>query len=103
MTEHLQKANAEVVGLPIYRAIPNESSELIKLKTLLKGGAIDDFILTAPTDLIALQNYFKAENLVEFLAEISISAADGVMFQAAKEYQLKRVSLFHPDKLGKVS
>jgi len=103
LTGHLLAKKAEIFELPIYRTIPNESSELIKLKTLLKGGAIDEFILTAPTDLIALKNYFKAENLVEVLAEISVSASDGVMFQAAKEYQLKRVGLFHPDKVGKVS
>lgn len=103
LTGNLRANNAEVVELPIYRTIRGENSELIKLKTLLKGGAIDEFILTAPTDLIALKNYFKPENLADVFSEIKISASNGVMFQAAKEYDLKRVSLFHFDKIVKVS
>lgn len=99
---NLRTRNAEVVELPIYKAIRDETSELIKLKTLLKGGAIDEFVLTAPADLIALKNYFKPENLADVLAEIKISAADGVMFQAAKEYDLRRVGLFHLNKIDKV-
>ncbi len=102
LSESLRTKNADVFELPIYRTMPNENSELIKLKTLLKGGAIDEFILTAPNDLIALRNYFRYENLPEILSEINISVSDGVMFQAAKEHELKRVGLFHPDKLAKV-
>lgn len=103
LSQSLRAKNAEVFELPIYRTMPNETSELIKLKTLLKGGAIDEFVLTAPGDLIALRSYFGHENLAEILSEINISASDGVMFQAAKEHDLKRVGLFHPDKLAKVS
>ena len=100
LTEKLRAMNAEVTELPIYQTIPNQSSQLIKLKTLLNGGAIDEFILTAPTDLIALKNYFGNENLTEVLSEIAVSASDGVMFQAAKEHLLKRVRLFHQEKIG---
>ncbi len=103
LTEILRTKNAEVVELPVYRTISNESSELIKLKTLLKGGAADEFILTAPTDLIALKNYFQPEVLADILAEIIISVSDGVMFQAAKEYDLKRVGLFQSGKIAKVT
>jgi uroporphyrinogen-III synthase len=102
LSENLRTKNADVFELPVYRTILNESSGLIKLKTLLKGGAIDEFILTAPNDLIALRKYFGNENLPEILSEISISVSDGVMFQAVKEHELKRVGLFHPDKLVKV-
>lgn len=94
----LRAKNAEVVELPVYEAVRNETSELIKLKTLLKGGAIDEFILTAPTDLIALKNYFQPENLADVLSEIKISASDGVMFQAAKEHDLSRVGFFQTGK-----
>ena len=93
LTGHLRNKNAEVFELPIYRTIPNKSSELIKLKTLLKGGAIDEFVLTAPTDLIALKNYFGRENLTEILTEIKTSVSDGVMFQAAREYGLVSVRM----------
>ncbi|MCY7375412.1 MAG: uroporphyrinogen-III synthase [Pyrinomonadaceae bacterium] len=102
LAKNLRAKNAEVVELPIYRAIPNKSSQLIKLKTLLKGGAIDEFILTAPDDLIALKNYLGPENLAGVLAEIVVSAADGVMFQAAKEHYLPRVGLFQTSKVVKV-
>ncbi len=102
LADRLRNENADVVELPIYRAVPNETSELIKLKTLLKGGAIDEFILTAPTDLIALENYFHSENLAAVFAEISVSATDGVIFQTAREHDLRRVGLFHLDKIVKV-
>ena len=103
LPEKLRTNSAEVIEVPLYRAIVNDSSELIKLKTLLKGGAIDEFILTAPTDLIALKNYFESENLSEITAEIVISATDGVMLQAAKEDDFSRVGLFKTGKVDKVS
>lgn len=103
LTKVLRTKNAEVVEMPIYRMIAGASSELIKLKTLLKGGAVDEFILTAPTDLIALKNYFKTEIPAAALAEIVISVFDGVMFQAAKEYGWRRVGLIQPDKIVKVA
>ena len=93
LTEHLLAVKAEIFELPIYRTVPNESSELVRLKTLLKGGAIDEFVLTAPTDLIALKNYFKLESVAEILVEIMISASDGIMFQAAKEHDLTAVRI----------
>ncbi len=94
LPERLRAKNAEVVELPVYRVIPNESSELIKLKTLLKGGAIDEFILTAPTDLTWLKNYFQPENLQECFADIQILASDSVMQQAAKENGLSCTGLY---------
>ena len=103
LTGKLRAKNAEVTELPIYRKVSDKNSELIKLKTLLNGGAIDEFVLTAPTDFIALEDYFSSENLAGILAEIRVSISDGVMFQAAKEYGLSRVGLFQLDKIGKVS
>ncbi len=102
LTENLRNANAEVAEISIYSLSANENSELIRLKTLLKGGAIDEFIITAPTDLIWLTYYFKPANLTAALHETNIAATDGVMFQAAKEYDLRRVVLFPPNKLAKV-
>lgn len=102
LTANLREANAEVIELQLYRVKPEENSELIKLKTLLKGGAIDEFVLTAPEDLSALRYYFKSENLADVFAGISVAASDAVMLQAAKEYDLRRVGLFRRAKVDKV-
>ncbi len=58
----IEKANAELIEMAVYRAKISDKSDTTKLKTLLKGGAIDEFIFSAPEDLIALHQYFPDEN-----------------------------------------
>ncbi len=98
----LRAENAAVTAVEIYRIVSEETSALIKLKTLLRGGAVDEFVLTAPEDLTALKHYFRNENLAGVFAGINVAASDGVMFQAAREHDLPRVGLFHLAKIDKV-
>ena len=99
----LRAARREVAELKVYEINKTENSELAKQKTLLIGGAIDEFILTAPTDLIALENYFKVKNLADVFAETVVSATDGVTLQTARERGLWRGGLFRLDKVVKVN
>lgn len=93
--ERLIESGANVFELAIYQAkIPN-AERITKLKVLLKGGAIDEFIISSPVDLIALQNYFENFSLAEILSEVSISAADKNIFQSLKEHNLKS-EMFQP-------
>jgi len=98
----LLKMNAEVCRLPVYQIKFSGKDKISKLKALLKGGAIDEFIFSAPTDFIALNHIFNGEPLVRILSEVAISAADGLIFQTVREHDLKRAGLFRLDKLGKV-
>ena len=98
----LIKAGAEIFELPVYQIKFPKEIEIPKLKALLKGGAIDEFIFSAPTDFIALKYIFNNESMASIFAEIEVSAADGLIFQAAREQNLKHAGLFRSDKIDKV-
>lgn len=86
----LQKANAELVEMPIYTAKISDKNEITKLKTLLKGGAIDEFILTAPEDLVALHYYFPNDaELKTIFEEVKATANDANIIQNLKENEIK--------------
>jgi len=94
IAEKLIKSAATVLELPIYQAKITNKNEIVKLKTLLKSGAIDEFVFTSAEDFLALQSYFPAEAVSDVLAEIKISTVSEVVFQTAKEYGL-RPHYFH--------
>jgi uroporphyrinogen-III synthase len=102
LKERLTTNGAEVVELPVYKTEIINKLEITRMKTLLEAGAIDEFIFTAPTDFIWLEDYFNGVNLTDVFAEIQVSAADGVTFQSARENKIERVGLFRPVKIGKV-
>lgn len=86
----LKEANTELIELPVYTAKISDKSETIKLKTLLKNGAIDEFIFSAPEDLIALRHYFPNENeLKTIFEEVKASAIDANIYQNLKENEIK--------------
>lgn len=98
----LAQTKAEITELPVYQikfAVPDE---IVKLKTLLKGGAIDEFILSAPTDFIALQHIFGEEPLPALFAEIKVSAVDGAALQSIREHGLVSADLFRLEKIDTV-
>ncbi len=99
----LLKMKAEVFELPIYQIKFAEENEIPKLKALLKGGAIDEFILSAPTDFIGLNHIFNGERLDRLLSEIKVTAIDGAMFQFAREQNLKHAVLFQRPKIDTVN
>jgi len=88
--------------LSVYQIKIPQKNEIAKLKTLLRGGAIDEFIFSAPSDFIWLNYIFGGEPLERILSGIEISALDGSMFQTAREHNLKRAILFQPGKIDTV-
>ena len=103
LVRKLRATGAAVCEMSVYQATIKNNLDIIKLKTLLEIGAIDEFIFTAPTDFIWLERYFNSKNLKEILRETKISATDGVNFQTTGEYKLESVNLFHLDKIDKVN
>ena len=98
----LIKEGAEVFELPVYQLKISRQDEIPKLKALLKGGAIDEFIFSAPTDFIALKYIFNDEPLTQIFSEVKISAVDGLIFQNVREHNLKHAGLFQLNKIDKV-
>jgi uroporphyrinogen-III synthase len=98
----LSKTGAEVYELPVYQIKISKENEISKLKVLLKGGAIDEFIFSAPTDFIHLNYIFSGEPLARIFAGVEISATGGIVYQTVRENDLKCAGLFQPDKIVKV-
>ncbi|HXG84812.1 MAG TPA: uroporphyrinogen-III synthase [Pyrinomonadaceae bacterium] len=80
---------AIVVELEIYETVIEERNENARLKALVKGGAIDEFVFSSPEDLIVLQEFPAAESIAEILTDAAISAADDVTLQSLREHNLK--------------
>ncbi len=86
----LTKTGARVRQLEIYCAeIIADSAANARLKALLKGGAIDEFVFSSPEDLIALEQLFSDDKPRRILSEVNVSAIDNVIFQTLKEHGLK--------------
>ncbi len=89
INELLKKKNIELTELLIYKAKDFDKNNIARLKTLIKGGAIDEFVFSSPEDLIALKNCFAGEDLEKLFAEVKISAVDANTFQNLKENNFK--------------
>jgi uroporphyrinogen-III synthase len=85
----LRNAGAEVEELPVYEIA--EISELPRFRSLLMGGAIDEFIFGSPQDVYDLSFYVNPEAL-----DYKTSAADEATFQTLREFNFRPV----PVKIG---
>ena len=91
----LEQKGAVVTSMEIYRAgISNSNGENARLKAMLEGGAIDEFVFTAPADFFSLEELASRASLAEILRETKISATDQITLQFLRERSLK-VSLFN--------
>lgn len=90
ISKELENLGGKVSELSIYETIAEKESETAKLKSLLVGGAIDEFIFTSPFDIINLAHLFPTENLADVLAETVLYAADNVTTQSIQEFRLSQ-------------
>lgn len=88
ISEKIAAGGAEIAELSIYEVAERDAAETAKLKSLLKGGAIDEFIFTSPRDVTNLAHLFPTEGLEEVLSETKIYAADKVTEQAVEEFRI---------------
>lgn len=91
ISKELEISGAKVSELTIFEIIAEKESEKAKLKSLLVGGAIDEFIFTSPFDIINLAHLFPTENLENVLAETKLNAADKMTAQSIEEFRLSPV------------
>jgi uroporphyrinogen-III synthase len=88
LTARLRALEAKVAELPVYRLKTENAAGLTRLKTLLKGGAVDEFVFTSPAEISNLAFLFR-EKLNDLLAGTSVSATDETTFQTLREYELR--------------
>jgi uroporphyrinogen-III synthase len=88
LTAMLRRRESEVAELNIYRLKPENAAGLTRLKALLKGGAVDEFVFASPPDVSNLAAV-AGEKLKDLLAGTSVSATDETTFQTLREYDLR--------------
>lgn len=79
---------SNVIELPIYSVEIADETAIPKLKALLKGGAIDEFIFSSHYDVLNLAQLFQTENLSELLEGITLTATDNLTLQSLQEFRL---------------
>lgn len=92
----------EVCELLVYQISNVVEGEIVKQKLLLKNGAADELVISAPEDLIALKYLFAEEPFELILSEVNISAASNLILQTLFEHKLKPKGLFQPNKIDTV-
>jgi uroporphyrinogen-III synthase len=85
----LTGAGANVTELAVYRLEIAAQNKTANLKALLKGGAIDEFVISSPEDIIALKHYLAADELAEILLDVKISAVNEGSIQILRENKLR--------------
>jgi len=98
LKKRLIEANAQVTEMPIYQMLINDKMEIAKIKTLLKGGAIDEFIFTSPEDVIFIKNYVLPEILPEMFSETKISGTNEITIRSLNENKLKAVRFYKKER-----
>jgi uroporphyrinogen-III synthase len=88
ISKELENLGAEVSEISIYETVAEKPAEMAKLKSLLVGGAIDEFVFTSPFDAINLAHLFPNENLENVLADVKLSAGDKQTRQSLDEFRL---------------
>jgi uroporphyrinogen-III synthase len=89
LIEKLKAELAIVEELSLYKADFEDKSELIKLKTLLRSGAVDEFIFSSPDDLPSLKFLTSETDLTGLLSEIQVSAVSEIVYQSLQENGLR--------------
>lgn len=91
LTNELIKYGARILEFAVYFSSINEISELSRLKALLKGGAIDEFIFSSPEDAANFSLLFQVDDFSSFLNETTALANDSLTYNALREFGLSRI------------
>lgn len=75
----------EIVVCEISRPV----SDAPKLKALLKGGGIDEFIFKSPEDVFSIADLFAKEDLTAVFSGVKITAKSEITLQTLREFNLK--------------
>ena len=82
--ERIRRKKSEIIELPL-TAVEFAGANPAKLKSLLLGGAIDEFYFSAPEEIFYLRQLLRTEKVAPFLDEVKITAADDPTRQSLRE------------------
>lgn len=80
---------AEIREVEIYEIRNKSESEISKLKALLFGGAIDEFVFSSPEEVFSLLKLIGNENFAQIFSEIKIQALNEITQQTLFEFGIK--------------
>lgn len=93
--ELLKRKKAVVLRLAVYQIEQPDRKQLSRLKTLLIGGAVDEFYFTTPKDFFILEKSLGRQDLQLILNNVHLTAADQttlqVLFEQGFSARLKSV------------
>lgn len=93
--EKLRSENASVRHLTVYAAEFPDVTAAVKLKTLLTGGAVDEFVFSAPEDLLSLKFLLSGADLSTIFNETKISATSEIVYQSLQENGFRPLYFHH--------
>lgn len=99
LTDELDKLKIFYREVAIYRSKPATGEETAKLKALILGGAIDEFVFTSSEDWETLREIFSGANIKKLLGGTLISATDEATRQTLNENDIAaRIFNFQNEK-----
>jgi uroporphyrinogen-III synthase len=93
LTELLKQTGAETIEIPVYKVEILDHSRLPKLKALIKGGAIDEFVFCSPAEILNLAFLLYPHRPFEWLSEIGISATEPTTAQSLREFGFTKIKI----------
>lgn len=87
--ELLEQENVSLVQLTVYEAVFLDEAATTRLKTLLTGGAVDEFVFSSPEDLLSLKFLLPGADLTATLNDTRISATSEIVYQTLQEYDFR--------------
>jgi uroporphyrinogen III methyltransferase / synthase len=91
IAQPLSEAGAVVTELLLYRTQISEPSHLSKLKALLMGGAVDEFLFSSPVEAVSLSLLFPSVEISKLLADTIVIATDATVYQSLREHRISRI------------
>jgi uroporphyrinogen-III synthase len=82
LLEEIKAPITEVTEVPVYSI--TEPVDIARFRSLLLGGAADEFIFTSPQDVFDLARYANLSSI-----NMRMSAADETTFQTLREFGIK--------------
>ena len=83
----LSERGAFVKEISTHQSIFEDLPQIPKLKALVRGGGVDEFIFTAPEDVFIVSQLFRNENLGKVFSGIKITAKDEITLQTFNEHR----------------
>lgn len=84
----LELSGTIVCEIPLYRIISFEENDLVRMKALILGGAVDEIVFSNVDDLLTLQFLFPDETLFELLKDVGALAANDDAYYSLIGYGL---------------